>query len=387
MKVSAARAVKRRRVQWMLRSYPAKWRERYGDELCAHLEEELEERPSGFRRDANVVFYGLLTRWRWEFLFRLAVTVGTIGVVAILVAALLNPPNITALRFVSTNDTSAGLTSNRQAVTSLAFNFDARSGVEVALSSVSIIPVSSFATPRVRGFVIANERLSIENAPWPLTLKELRRYAPNPLALRLIDADTQGASLGPHDTLFVGVSATNHGNFFTVGGFRLHYRRAGQPFVAKLDFGTIPSTLCIPETAALIAISRCAENAAHAQAIAEVNAHHQLSMSAYATSAVSAIAQRLPVFDQGTTKGVDTVAQVATWARVIGAPKLILTGVELARDGVFHITFRDRLGNSIQRCFLNDVPRGSDMEIHTSASSCDAQVLRRSPEELWVAWR
>ncbi|HUD69876.1 MAG TPA: hypothetical protein VMQ40_06530 [Acidimicrobiales bacterium] len=53
---SAARA--RRLISW----YPRSWRARYGDEFCALLECELDERPRSLRRALNIAWSGTLAR-------------------------------------------------------------------------------------------------------------------------------------------------------------------------------------------------------------------------------------------------------------------------------------------------------------------------------------
>jgi hypothetical protein len=51
-----------RRAQRLLRWYPRAWRERYGDEFCALLECELDERHASIRRTADVAWSGLMAR-------------------------------------------------------------------------------------------------------------------------------------------------------------------------------------------------------------------------------------------------------------------------------------------------------------------------------------
>ena len=51
-----------RRAMRLLRWYPSAWRERYGEELADHLEQEFAERPSDLRRSVNVALKGLAAR-------------------------------------------------------------------------------------------------------------------------------------------------------------------------------------------------------------------------------------------------------------------------------------------------------------------------------------
>ncbi|MGC2174983.1 MAG: hypothetical protein WA614_05940 [Acidimicrobiales bacterium] len=51
-----------RRATRLLRWYPPAWRERYGEEFVAHLEQEFADRPTDFRRSVNIVFKGLVAR-------------------------------------------------------------------------------------------------------------------------------------------------------------------------------------------------------------------------------------------------------------------------------------------------------------------------------------
>lgn len=51
-----------RKAQWLLRTYPPSWRERYGEEFAELLVADLSERPRGTRRTLNVVASGLRAR-------------------------------------------------------------------------------------------------------------------------------------------------------------------------------------------------------------------------------------------------------------------------------------------------------------------------------------
>lgn len=51
-----------RRAHRLTSFYPMAWRERYGDEFEAHLEQEFEETPYSLTRTLNVVAKGLITR-------------------------------------------------------------------------------------------------------------------------------------------------------------------------------------------------------------------------------------------------------------------------------------------------------------------------------------
>jgi len=51
-----------RRARRLLRSYPTSWRDRFGDEFTELLISEFEEQPRSWRRAANVVSSGALTR-------------------------------------------------------------------------------------------------------------------------------------------------------------------------------------------------------------------------------------------------------------------------------------------------------------------------------------
>lgn len=51
-----------RRARRLLRWYPPAWRERYGEEFVDHLEQEFADRPTDYRRSANVMFKGLVAR-------------------------------------------------------------------------------------------------------------------------------------------------------------------------------------------------------------------------------------------------------------------------------------------------------------------------------------
>ncbi|MHB1087721.1 MAG: hypothetical protein ACYC19_03025, partial [Acidimicrobiales bacterium] len=78
-------SIHRRRALGYLRWYPAKWRERYGEEFVAHLEDELEEQPVSYARGLNIALHGVTTRFRLDRSFRWTTSV---VVVATMVGAL-----------------------------------------------------------------------------------------------------------------------------------------------------------------------------------------------------------------------------------------------------------------------------------------------------------
>ena len=61
-----------RRAHRLIAIYPTAWRERYGSEFQAHLEQEFEERPFSLTRTFNIVTKGLIARVKvatWRFIF------------------------------------------------------------------------------------------------------------------------------------------------------------------------------------------------------------------------------------------------------------------------------------------------------------------------------
>lgn len=54
-----------RRAHRLTSFYPAAWRQRYGDEFEAHLEQEFEENPHSISRTLNVVLKGLFTHAKY----------------------------------------------------------------------------------------------------------------------------------------------------------------------------------------------------------------------------------------------------------------------------------------------------------------------------------
>src|SRR5580693_8003725 len=51
-----------RRATRLLRWYPRAWRERYGEEFVAHLEQEFADRAVDFKRTLNIASKGLVAR-------------------------------------------------------------------------------------------------------------------------------------------------------------------------------------------------------------------------------------------------------------------------------------------------------------------------------------
>ncbi|HEY5111511.1 MAG TPA: hypothetical protein VII67_04190 [Acidimicrobiales bacterium] len=61
-----------KRAHRLIRFYPMSWRERYGDEFAAHMEQEIEDTPKSPSRTLNVMMKGLYTRaknFTWRVIF------------------------------------------------------------------------------------------------------------------------------------------------------------------------------------------------------------------------------------------------------------------------------------------------------------------------------
>lgn len=103
MATNGAKGDSAQRAHRLIRFYPMSWRERYGDEFEAHMEQEIEDTPNSPSRTLNVIMKGLFTRvknftWRVIFMqpgdgkFKVGVLIPIAVIVGIAVTSFLGWP-------------------------------------------------------------------------------------------------------------------------------------------------------------------------------------------------------------------------------------------------------------------------------------------------------
>ncbi len=342
------------RAQRSLRWYPRVWRERYGEEFCAHLEAEFDERPWSPRRGANVALHGLVTRLQLQRLLRW--TVGVTGLAAMTVAVVLivaavlatpSPPTLTA-----TSSGGGTFTADAPGVTTMTFGFGARPGTVLRILSVHVIGVPGFPLATVAGADFAAVSSDVINpGPWPMAeTANLSLHNPVPALGRTV-------ALARHNTLYVGVRVARVHHVYPVVGVRVVYLDHGRRYTTTMLNRSAPDVVCAVATEVVAMPSWCTIDSVAASAV---------EAALYPVGSVTRaepLALRYVQAISQTAQSRDLILQhPATATELMSIAGLVderLTGVAIESvslsRGVFHVAVRVG-GRAIQHvCLPRDV--------------------------------
>ena len=344
------------RAQRSLRWYPRAWRDRYGEEFCAHLEAEFEERPWSWRRGANVALHGIVTRLQFQGLLRW--TVGVTGLAAVAVAAVLlvatelaapSPPTLTA-----TGGGGETFTADAPGATTITFGFSARPGTVLRILSVDLVGVPGFSLATVAGADFAPVVSGVINlGAWPMAeTANLSLHTPVPAIGRSI-------SLARHDTLFVGVRVSRAHHVYPVVGVKVVYLDHGHRFTTIILNRWGPIVVCAVATEVLALPSWCTVGSALASGVQ--SALHPVGATARAepldlryVGAISQAAQSSDLIRQrpSTTTEMRTIAGLVDSR----AADVAIESISLSR-GVFRFAVHAGAGATRYVCLARDEVR------------------------------
>lgn len=225
----------RRQALSYLRWYPAKWRERYGEEFVAHLEDELEEQPVSYGRGLNIVLHGVTTRFRLDRGFRwtTSVALAVAMVAALVIGVLASEVNYAALPLSMHNEGGAGMPTRPKTVNNFNFRFTNRSSVRIRLLHVSLIGYKDYPVPRlVRVDVDVHHQ------------KELGVDLPSTTP-GLVPAIGRSVVLGNDDSIVASMVAPLKGHLYGVEGLTLQYVRKGVTHTVTTPLNKEPDLLCV----------------------------------------------------------------------------------------------------------------------------------------------
>ena len=239
-----------RRATKLTRWYSPQWRERYGDEFIAHMEQELRDRPSDFGRTWNIACHGLLNRIETWSRFRFVASLSSVAAVVIAVAVFLaSLSSVAPVRLTPGSRgmgiVSVGLVSGPKEVTDLSFNFSTPKPTSVKILSVGVVTLPGFTSPEVIGVDFASHPSFLANIHgWPLRLPNNEPVAiegdhhPIPVIGKQVE-------LGQYNTLWLGLRTPLVNNAYAVNGLVVHYERDGKLFTASLSQGGEPDVICV----------------------------------------------------------------------------------------------------------------------------------------------
>ncbi len=242
-----------RRATKLARWYSPQWRERYGDEFIAHMEQELRDRPSDIGRTWNIACHGLLNRienWsRVRFVASLSSLAAVIIAVSVFLASL---SSVTSVRLTPGTKTGGvggfGVTALPATITDLSFVFSTPTPVVVRVLSIKVISLPGFNTPKVIGVDFAPKQSILANATgWPLhfTAHDANVVGdahPRPVIGKVV-------RLGLANTIWLGFRTPRANSAYAINGIVIRYERTGKVFTAVLSQTGWPDVICVRHNA------------------------------------------------------------------------------------------------------------------------------------------
>jgi hypothetical protein len=204
-----------RRARWLMQWYPSIWRERYGEEFAAHMEQEYADKPRSFRRTLNVAVKGTRARMTSPVFQRTPFLTFRVGLAATSVFALAFLWNV---HYGNVSmDTSylvgIGNTSTPGKVSVFPVSLDSNTHDEVRLLSVKLIPLAGYSTPKLIGARLAKQRgYPASELSWPLKTSSTTK-----LNAHLVDLYTPPSGFGTQYVVYGVVGARPHTLYATEG--------------------------------------------------------------------------------------------------------------------------------------------------------------------------
>ena len=341
------------RARSYLRWYPATWRSRYGEEFVAHLEAEIEERPSSLARTMNIVSHAIGARFRLQPVLRW--TSGLVASVALVVAVALGissymsvPP---ALAFASTNNSSMGLQTSPSTLNSYSFTFRAPAGEAIQIVGVKVVPVPGAAMPLIAGVDFTNRRVDLMNPGWPATFPPGTLSGKGPV--HLVNALAAGVTLSRDNSLVVAFRTPAAHRLYALEGVMVTYVHAGHRYEFSLgNLATVATWCTVPQRGAFSS-EWCDAKATAAQVTQNILHPSTIKPLATADQITAAwLYQNVAGFALERNHTM-TLAQMRYFAAIV-APLTATTGIEkitLSSSAIFHIVFRTTQGSTSQICY------------------------------------
>ena len=354
----------RRRAEGYLRWYPAAWRERYGDEFVAHLEDELAEQPFSATRGLNIVVHGVTARLRMQrglqWFTRLALVVLVVG--ALVTAALVLAGRYRAVT-MTPYSMGVGVPTTPSRINDLSFTFKSVPHTQIRITQVAVVPLRGFLTPKVVGVLFADRPDSLSNyRDWPPRTPPGSTWSA--AVLGMVPAYASPVTLGHVNTLLVGFRTATLHSAYAIAGLKLTYLRRGVSHTAVLSQGAAPDVLCVTSPQGAMSLSHWCSgeiSAAHAVASDAVGVGVASWSAAQRTAATVADAAGWSMF---ASNQAATLGQVRHWATRLypaGAPWGIrsVSALHLASP-VYQFVINEGTSDAvITACVIPDVFNGA----------------------------
>jgi hypothetical protein len=306
-----------KRAQSYLRWYPSPWRERYGEEFVAHLEIELSERPFSLARSSDIVAHGLLARFSFQRRLRIALSASAAAVlVTIGIAAAISSVHYWAPVSISNyggGSSGVGEPAAPSQVSDLSFSFTTSSRAAIRITSVKLVPLHGFLTPKLVGVEFApHYTVDANDTGWPVRLTNATPTKAQGRA-RLVQAIGTTVTLARSDVLWLGLRASKLHHAYAIEGVRVTYEHRGISHTMVIDQATTPDVLCASSSRSVNMPNWCSQEILNAHVTASLERFHSATEQAPSNEATMIAQFALnEVQDQG--YGIPTIVELRRWA-------------------------------------------------------------------------
>jgi hypothetical protein len=219
-----------RRARRLMLWYPSRWRERYGEEFAAHMEQEYADKPRSFRRTFNVAVKGTRARFssplfqRTPFLtFRIGLAAASVFALAMLWNSHFGDVSMDTSYLVGIGNTSAP-----GKVSVFPVSLGSNTHDEVRLLSVKLIPLPGYLTPKLISARLVKQRgYPVSELSWPLKASSTTK-----LNARLVDLYTPPSGSGTQYVVY-GVVGTRPHTLYATEGVSITYAHNGTTHSAE----------------------------------------------------------------------------------------------------------------------------------------------------------
>ncbi len=261
-----------KRALGYLRWYPSAWRARYGEEFVAHLEDELSARPVSFARTSDIIAHGVLARFRFQLGLRLALR--SVAALVLVCAAVLGIiglthtwPPVTITSGVSGGISGVGEFSKPSQVNDLAFNFTTQEHATIRITSVKVVPLQGFLSPKIVGAEFSAHASDLSNDHgWPIRIP--KGFSANLRRDPLVRAIGTKVTLAHTNVLWLGLRATQLNHAYAIEGVRVTYLFHGASHTMTISQLTTPDVICASSTHSSQIPTWCSQNIVAANSFA-----------------------------------------------------------------------------------------------------------------------
>jgi hypothetical protein len=224
-----------RRTRRLMLWYPRRWRERYGEEYTAHMEQEFADKPHSFHRSLDVAINGTRTRLTSPFFQQTPFLTLRVGLAAasVITLALLWNSHFGVVSLDTSYEVGTGSASTPGEVAVFPVSLGSNTHDEIRLLGVKLIPLPGYSTPKLVDARLSKSRgYPASELSWPLKASSTTELDAQP-----IDLYTPPSGFGTEYAVY-GVVGTRPHTLYATEGVSITYTHNGTSHSANFYWAT-----------------------------------------------------------------------------------------------------------------------------------------------------